>query len=209
MLKYNFNSGINFLKNDRYFGLLIKEIEPPLFPQKKTYNEYFQSLAKYIIYQQLSIKSAQKIYMRFLSLFNKNKINTKNFKKITYSELIQIGISKSKIKYIDNVAERFIKDKNFLKNITSMSDNQIISNLIDIKGVGPWTADMFLMFTLCRFDVFPIKDLGIKKGMQKLFKLDMLPTDSFMIKKSKNWSPYRTICCLYLWKLIDENNFEW
>ena len=209
MLKYNFNSGINFLKNDKYFGSLIKKIEPPLFPQKKSYNEYFQSLSKYIIYQQLSIKSAQKIYMRFLFLFDKNKINAKNFKKITYPELIQIGISKSKIKYIDNVAERFIKDKNFLKNITSISDNQIINNLIDIKGIGPWTADMFLMFTLCRFDVFPIKDLGIKKGMQKLFKLDMLPTDSFMIKKSKNWVPYRTICCLYLWKLIDGNNFEW
>ena len=90
-----------------------------------------------------------------------------------------------------------------------LSDQEIIDQLIEIKGIGPWTADMFLMFTLHRLDIFPIKDLGIKKGMKKLFKLDHIPTDEFMIKESKRWSPYRTICCLYLWKLIDENNFEW
>ena len=110
---------------------------------------------------------------------------------------------------MNEVAETFIKEKNYLKNLDNLSDNAIIESLIKIKGIGPWTAEMFLMFTLNRLDIFPLKDLGIKKGMQQLYKLDKIPSDEYMIKKSNNWSPYRTIASLYLWKLIDGNNFDW
>tara|TARA_B100000029_G_scaffold84686_1_gene75331 strand:- start:713 stop:1330 length:618 start_codon:yes stop_codon:yes gene_type:complete len=202
----NFYKGIEFLKKDSDIGTLIKEIEIPHFPKEKN---YFRSLIKFVIYQQLSIKSARKIYDRLISLFNKKIVNPKNFKSFSMIQLQKIGISKSKIHYMNEIADRFIENDSFLNNVEELSNKEIINQLTEIKGIGPWTSEMFLMFTLQRLDIFSIKDLGIKKGIQKLFKLDNIPTDEFMIKKSKKWSPYRTIACLYLWKLIDENNFDW
>ena len=206
MLKSDFNKGIEFLKKDKYIGNLIKQMEIPHFSNEKG---YFKSLIKLIIYQQLSIKSAQKIYGRLIDLFQSREINPNNFKSFSMVQLQEIGISKPKIHYMNEIADTFIKNDSFLDNIDTMSNEKIINNLVQIKGVGPWTAEMFLMFTLQRLDVFSIKDLGIKKGIQKLFKLDCIPTDEFMIEKSKKWSPYRTIACLYLWKLIDGNDFDW
>ena len=84
-----------------------------------------------------------------------------------------------------------------------------MNELIKIKGVGPWTAEMFLMFTLHRLNVISLKDLGLQKGIQKLFNLNKIPSFEFMIEKSNKWPPYQTIPCLYLWKLIDGNNFDW
>ncbi len=202
----NFYKGIEFLKKDSDIGTLIKEIETPHFPKEKN---YFRSLIKFVIYQQLSIKSARKIYDRLISLFNKKIVNPKNFKSFSMIQLQKIGISKSKIHYMNEIADTFIENDSFLNNVEELSNKEIINQLTEIKGIGPWTSEMFLMFTLQRLDIFSIKDLGIKKGIQKLFKLDNIPTDEFMIKKSKKWSPYRTIACLYLWKLIDENNFDW
>ena len=206
MLNAQFNDGINFLKNDKYCGLIVQKMKPPFFPQERG---YFKSLIKYIIYQQLSIKAARKIYDRLVFLFKEDKINPTNFKKLSKNRLKEIGISNSKINYMNEIADSFNNNNNFLTNIDSLSNQEIIDILIKIKGVGPWTADMFLMFTLNRLDVFPINDLGIKKGMQKLFKLDTIPNDKFIIQKSKKWSPYRTIVCLYLWKLIDGKDFDW
>ena len=202
----DFLKGIQHLKQDQYLGDIISTIDSPSFVPEKN---YFKSLSKYIIYQQLSIKSARAIYNRFIDLFKNKKINPTNFKKINFIALTQIGISKSKIEYINHISDAFITDKHFLNNIKTISNQEIINQLIKIKGVGPWTCDMFLMFTLNRLDVFPIKDLGIKKGMKVLFKLDKLPDDNLMIKNSNRWKPYRTIACLYLWKIIDGNNIEW
>ena len=206
MLKSDFDKGIEFLKKDKYIGNLIKQMETPHFSNEQG---YFKSLIKLIIYQQLSIKSARKIYDRLINLFQSREINPNNFKSFSIVQLQEIGISKPKIHYMNEIADTFIQNDSFLDNIDKVSNEKIINNLVQIKGIGPWTAEMFLMFTLQRLDVFSIKDLGIKKGIQKLFKLDCIPTDEFMIEKSKKWSPYRTIACLYLWKLIDGNNFDW
>ena len=201
-----FNKGLKKLQKDKDLNNLLSNMKVPTFPKEKN---YFQSLIKYIIYQQLSLASAKSIYDRLLLLFKKNSFTPKNFKKISSNKIFDVGISRSKIKYMNEVAETFIKEKNYLKNLDNLSDNAIIESLIKIKGIGPWTAEMFLMFTLNRLDIFPLKDLGIKKGMQQLYKLDKIPSDEYMIKKSNNWSPYRTIASLYLWKLIDGNNFDW
>ena len=206
MLDNDFNAGIKFLERDKYLGPIIRKTELPSFPIEKN---YFQSLAKYIIYQQLSIIAAQKIYERFIFLFNNHKITPKNFKKKSVASLRNIGISKSKITYINEVADNFINNHSFLCDIHNLKNEDIINILISIKGVGPWTANMFLMFTMQRLDIFAVNDLGIKKGIQKLFKLHDLPSNDFMLKVSNKWAPYRSIACLYLWKIIDGNNFEW
>ena len=205
-MKTQFLNGIKFLKKDPYLGPIVSKVGTPYFACEPN---LFQSLLKYIVYQQLSIKAARKIYERLIGLFHQLEINPKNFKKIKYDLLLEAGISNSKIKYMNEIADKFLNDKYFLVDIDTLSDQEVIDNLIDIKGVGPWTCDMFLMFTLNRLDVFPIKDLGIKKGMKVLFKLDKLPDDNLMIKNSNRWKPYRTIACLYLWKIIDGNNIEW
>ena len=103
----------------------------------------------------------------------------------------------------------FIKNPNVINSWKAMDDKNVIEELCKLKGIGPWSAEMFLMFTLNRLDIFPLKDLGIQKGIQQLYKLDKIPSDQYMIKKSNQWAPYRTIASLYLWKLIDGNNFDW
>ena len=206
MIDKDFNKGLKKLKEDQDLSSLISEMEVPTFP---TENNHFQSLIKFIIYQQLSLRSAKAIYDRLLLLFQKNEFYPKNFKKIDPKKIFGAGVSRPKIKYMNEVADTFINEKNYLKNPDNLSDTDIIETLVKIKGIGPWTAEMFLMFTLNRLNIFPLKDLGIQKGIQKLYKLDKIPSDQYMIKKSNQWIPYRTIASLYLWKLIDGNNFDW
>lgn len=202
----NFETGIEFLRKKKCIGKLISTMEIPHFPHEKN---HFKSLIKYVIYQQLSIKSARKIYDRLILLFNKKNISPNNFKLLKQSDLQSVGISKPKIKYMNEIANTFINDKYFLKNVDSLNNDEIMNELTKIKGVGPWTAEMFLMFTLHRLNVFSLKDLGLQKGIQKLFNLNEIPSFEFMIEKSNKWAPYQTIACLYLWKLIDGNNFDW
>jgi DNA-3-methyladenine glycosylase II len=206
MIDKDFNKGLKKLKEDKDLSSLISEMDIPTFP---TENNHFQSLIKFIIYQQLSLRSAKAIYDRLLLLFQKNGFYPQNFKKIDPKKIFEAGVSRPKIKYMNEVADTFIKEKNYLKNSDNLSDTEIIETLVKIKGIGPWTAEMFLMFTLNRLDIFPLKDLGIQKGIQQLYKLDKIPSDQYMIKKSNQWAPYRTIASLYLWKLIDGNNFDW
>ncbi len=88
-------------------------------------------------------------------------------------------------------------------NFNNLSNNQVYDQLIQVKGIGPWTIDMFLIFTLHRIDILPMCDLAIKKGFKILYKLDEMPTYDFMIEKSENWAPYQSIASMYLWKIVD------
>jgi len=94
------------------------------------------------------------------------------------------------------------------ENIHNLSDDDIVKQLVSIKGVGPWTAKMFLMFTLARPDVFPIGDLGVQKGVQQFFKLDTLPTPKEMEQRSQIWRPHRTVMSLFFWNVVD-GPFDW
>ena len=129
MLKSKLNKGIEFLKQDKYFAPIIANNKVPIFPKE---TEYFQSLIKYIIYQQLSIKSARKIYDRLLSLFEENKFNFNSFLSIPKDTLKKIGISSSKINYMHQVAKKFKNNKFFLDKIDFLPDQEIIDQLIEI-----------------------------------------------------------------------------
>ena len=125
----------------------------------------------------------------------------------SHEELCSVGLSNQKASYIHNIANAFYTGT-IPKDIESLVDNEVIECLTTIKGVGPWTAEMFLMFTLKRRDVFPVTDLGIQKGFQLFFQLDELPSSDQMIEKAEHWSPYRTLASWYLWRLV-EGPFEW
>jgi len=202
MDKITLDQSIHHLLKDNKFKKLINKYPIPKFASK---DNYFDALSKSIIYQQLSGKVAKIIYTRFLALFKKEKPEPEQYLKINNSDLRKIGLSKQKINYINNLSVFFIK-KNKASQFKNLSENEITNELITIKGIGQWTIDMFMMFTLCRTDILPVGDLGIKKAFKHLYNLQELPSEQFMKEKSSNWRPYRTIACCYLWMIIDDGD---
>ena len=202
----NIDKGLKHLKQaDEKMGRLIAEFEKPEF--KKDLN-YFAALVRAIVYQQLSGKAAATIYKRFKNLFIKNKYPSPIMvMERSHEELRSVGLSNQKASYIHNIATAFHTGA-IPKDINTIGDKEVIECLTTIKGVGPWTAEMFLMFTLNRPDVFPVTDLGIQKGFQLFFQLDKIPRPDQMIKKAEPWRPYRTLASWYLWRLV-EGPFEW
>ena len=202
----NIDKGLKHLKQkDEKMGRIIAKFEKPEF---KKDNNYFEALVRAIVYQQLSGKAAATIYERFKDLFTNNKFPSPSIvMEKSHEELRSIGLSNQKSSYIHNIANAFYTGT-IPKNINAIDDNEVIECLTTIKGVGPWTAEMFLMFTLNRPDVFPVTDLGIQKGFQLFFQLDKLPRPDQMIKYAESWRPYRTLASWYLWRLV-EGPFEW
>ena len=201
----NIDNGLIHLSTaDPKMAQLIDKYEKPYF--KKEAN-HFEAIIRSIIYQQLSTKSASKIHNRFNKLFKNNNINPENVLDNSFDIYQGIGLSRQKISYIINVSDAF-NDGLIPNNFDKYSDADIIDILIKIKGVGRWTAQMFLMFSLNRPDILPELDLGIKKGFKVYFKLNQLPSENYMQKKAEKWRPYRTLACWYLWRLV-EGPFEW
>ena len=159
-------------------------------------------------YQELGGKAASTIYKHVKDLVSATEYPSPQDVLIkTHEQLRAVGLSNQKAAYIHNIAAAFDSGA-VTQNIDSLKDEEIIEKLTTIKGVGPWTAKMFLMFTLHRPDVFPVTDLGIRKGLQLFCGLDDLPDPAFMIKTAAPWRPYRTLASWYLWRLV-EGPFEW
>ena len=202
MDKIILNQSIQYLLKDNKLKDLINKYPIPQFASK---DNYFDALSKSIIYQQLSGKVAKIIYRRFLDLFKKQNPEPEQYLKINNSDLKKIGLSKQKINYINNLSIFFINNNN-MSQLKNLSKQEITNELISIKGIGQWTIDMFMMFTLCKTDILPVGDLGIKKAFKHLYNLQELPSEKFMKEKSSHWRPYRTIACCYLWMIMDDGD---
>lgn len=166
----------------------------------------FLSLCGSIISQQLSTKVAAIIYKRFLDLFKGKEPRPKDVISLKVGQLRQIGLSNSKVNYINNVAEFAMEAGLESNKMNRMTEVDIIAYLTQIKGVGRWTAEMIMMFSLGKQDVFALDDLGIQQAMQKLYKIksdDKKLVKEKMVAQSKKWIPYRTYACMYLWRWID------
>ena len=199
--------GINYLSSlNVNLSKFLKSYNIPNLPVEKN---YFWSLCRSVIYQQISGKAAKKISDRYLSLYeNGPRMLPSEVVNIDIEKIFNVGISRQKASYIKNIAHAFNTKIIDEKNISKLDDQEIISQLTTIKGVGRWTAEMFLIFTLRRPDVFPVTDLGVQKGFKIFYSLDDLPTIELMNEKSESWKPYRTIMSLYLWYAV-EGPFEW
>ena len=199
--------GINYLSSlNVHLSKFLKSYNIPNLPLEKN---YFWSLCRSVIYQQISGKAAKKISERYLSLYeNGPRMLPSEVVDIDIKKIFKVGISRQKASYIKNIAHAFNTKIIDEKNISKLNDQEIISQLTTIKGVGKWTAEMFLIFTLRRPDVFPVTDLGVQKGFKIFYSLDDLPTIELMNKKSESWKPYRTIMSLYLWYVV-EGPIEW
>lgn len=159
-----------------------------------------------IMSQQLSTKVARVLYHRFLELYEGNEPTPEQIVATPFEKLRAIGMSNAKTQYILNVAQFAIDHQLSDKKLKKMSDEEIIELLTQIKGVGRWTVEMLLMFTLGREDLFSVDDYGIQTAMKKLYRLDDTKKKEFkekLLKISQKWSPYRTFACLHLWHWKD------
>lgn len=188
------------LLKDKYIGPLIKKHGPcTIKPQKK--REYFESLVFSIVGQQLSGKAVDSIFGRLKDSLNGEVVPEKILRKHDKT-LRACGLSFAKIRYVKDLARK-VKDGGVeIHKMDKLSDEKILEELVSVKGIGRWTAEMFLMFSLARPDVFPIGDLGVRKGMKKLLKRDRKPQG--FEKFALRWKPYRTVASWYLWKHVDE-----
>jgi len=199
-------AGLDLLKKDKKMRVLINEFGRPDFNLRQ---DYFQSLLRSIVFQQLSGKAAQTIYERFVNLIPKTSNHCPNeVLKLDKEEMRKAGLSFRKIDYVRNLADYFENNSFHKKDVEKMSDQEISKELIQIKGIGQWTVDMFLMFTLNREDILPCKDLGIQKGIKKILNMKNLPSKKEMENCSRKWRPYRTIACWYLWRMVDDKFAE-
>jgi DNA-3-methyladenine glycosylase II len=172
---------------------------------KKRKNTPIRLIAS-IISQQLSTKVAKIIFLRFLDLYAGKEPTCMQVLATDPTVLRGIGLSNSKVNYVQNVATFFIENKVTDKQLYTMPPEQVIELLTQIKGVGKWTVEMLLMFSLGQEDVFAVDDLGIQQAMIKLYKMKFESKKELrtkMLKKSLPWSPYRTYACLHLWQWKD------
>ena len=164
----------------------------------------YEFLVKTIIYQQLHGKAAATIYNRLIYYYSKKHPTIKQLINTDNNQLRNIGLSYRKIEYIKEISIFFNQTQYSVKNFKLMTDHEICKELIKIKGIGQWTVDMFLMFILKRLDIFPLLDLGVKKGFTKIYNMNELPSKNMMIDESKKWKPYRSIAAHYFWKITDD-----
>ncbi len=194
---------IKHLSKDKHLGKFVRNFGPLKFRREHALGA-FQSLAESIIYQQISGGAAASILKKFVALWpNEGFPTPDDVLKITVEKLRTAGVSPQKAAYLKNLAAKFQDGTINPKLFDRMSDAEIIEHVVAVKGIGEWTAQMFLMFTLARPDVLPTGDLGIQKAMQKLFKLRTKPSPERMIRLAKVWAGHRTVACFYLWRTLD------
>lgn len=192
------------LAKDKKLKKVMEWQEPYVLEKKK--NVYLH-LCSSIMSQQLSTKVAAVIYGRFINLYKSKKPAPQQIIDTPIETLRGIGLSYAKANYVYNVCRFFIAEKITDAKLDKLSNEELIKYLSQIKGVGQWTVEMILMFTLGREDVIALDDLGIQQGIQKLYQLEDLNKRSLkekMLQISDNWKPYRTYACRYLWGWKDD-----
>ncbi len=192
------------LSKDPIMKMVVKNYSFLELPKSKT---VFHELVKSIVFQQISWKAAENIHGRFLKLMGRENFSAKALMTKKDEELRSVGFSNQKVKYVKNIAIEFLEKKYKDKDWDDKSDEDILKELTEIKGVGEWTVQMILLFQLERSDIFPVKDLGVQIAMKALYNLKsdkkQLLTD--MTEIAENWQPHRSIASRYLWAWKREN----
>ncbi|WDT76424.1 MAG: DNA-3-methyladenine glycosylase [Candidatus Manganitrophus sp.] len=164
----------------------------------------FVSLVEAIVSQQLSVKAADTIFQRLVAICPRSLVTPKAIFSIPKEELRGVGLSRQKIAYVKDLAGRWIAAEIRPKEFHSLPDEEIIARLVAVKGIGRWTAEMFLIFALNRTDVLPVGDLGLKKAVQRAYGLRKIPSPERIQKIARPWRPYRSIATWYLWRSLNQ-----
>ena len=175
---------------------------PPLTPTR----DPFQSLARAIVYQQLSGAAAGTIYRRFLELYPAGKFPRPAVLAATpLARLRAAGLSAAKAAALHDLAAHFADGRVRPAHLRRAAEDEVRAALLPVRGIGPWSVDMFLIFGLVRPDVLPVGDLGVKKGMQLHFRLRALPEAPRMEKLAAPWRPYRSLAAWYMWRVVEDS----
>ena len=185
-------------KSDPILCPVIKRYGPCPLKRKRG---GFAILCRMIVFQQLSGKAATTIFNRFRDLSPSKKPTAISVAKLTDKQLRQAGLSRQKIGYLRDLARTVTEKRLVFERLGKLSDEQVIEKLTQVKGIGRWTAEMYLIFVLGRPDVFSVGDLGLRTAVRKLYNLDHQKVD--LQKFSERWSPYRSVACWYLWRSLE------
>lgn len=200
------------LEEEKKAKIYLKKVDPVLGEVIKhaslkpiTFGgSYFVELSESIVSQQLSVKAADTIWKRFIALLPDGEVTPENVLAVPDQSIRDAGISWSKISYIKDLGKKTLESGILFEQFEIMTDEEIIEELVKVKGIGRWTSEMFLMFAMGRPDVFSYGDLGLRRAIQKLYKFKKEPSDKQIGKIVNKWKPYRTLACRYLWQSIDQ-----
>jgi DNA-3-methyladenine glycosylase II len=191
---------INHLKNA---DPVLRDIIERVGAYRIEYGEpVFHSLAEAIVYQQLNGKAAFTIFNRFAALAGE-PLTPEGILKLTDGQMRSAGLSKQKTSYLRDLAERTHRGELNFANLANLTDEAVIEQLTQVRGIGVWTAHMFLMFSLRRPNVLPTADFGVKMAIKRHYKKRKPPDPKQMEKIAKCWEPYRSVACWYLWRSLD------
>tara|TARA_B100001540_G_scaffold316262_1_gene345641 strand:+ start:868 stop:1503 length:636 start_codon:yes stop_codon:yes gene_type:complete len=206
--KYWSKAKIYLSKKDKTISRLIKHYKNPSETILTSRRDIFFSLCKSIIGQQISVAAANSVFFKFKKKC-KNKINSKTVSNLTFSQLKGCGLSRQKVLGIKNLSKQFL-DKSFNpKLITKMNDEEAIIYLSSLRQIGRWSAEMILLFTYNRPNIWPIQDIGLLRAISKNYKKNYLPPMQFVEVLKKRFSPYCSVATWYLWRSIDPEPIQY
>ena len=195
-------------KKDKIMSKLIKNYQSPSETILTSRRDIFFSLCKSIIGQQISVAAADSVFLKF-KFKCKNKINAKTVSKLTFSQIKKCGLSRQKVLGIKSLANQIL-DKSFNpKLLNKMTDEEAINYLSNLRQIGRWSAEMILLFTYNRSNIWPIQDIGLLRAISKNYKKKYLPPDKFVNLLKKRFSPYCSVATWYLWRSIDPKPIQY
>ena len=195
-------------KKDKVMKLLINKYSGPSETILTTRKDIFFSLCKSIIGQQISVAAANSVFLKFKKKC-KNKINAKNINKLKFIQLKSCGLSKQKVKGIKSLANQTLNKTFNPKLIPKMSDEEAIIYLSQLRQIGRWSAEMILLFTYNRPNIWPVQDIGLLRAISKNYKKEYLPPEKFLKLLKKRYSPYCSVATWYLWRSIDPEPIQY
>jgi DNA-3-methyladenine glycosylase II len=205
-------SGYQFLMEcgDPVMAALVRRIGPLDHDSRRRGRpgDAYGSLVRTIVGQQLSTKAARTIYGRLVALFGDEPPTPEEILSADEDDLRAVGLSRQKIRYLRDLARHVLDGELELDRLDELSDEEVAREVTAVKGLGRWSADMFLMFHLGRPDVLPVGDLGIRRAVERAYDLPGLPDEDALRSIAGPWRPFRTLACLYLWASLDTDNAQ-
>src|SRR5215471_12021261 len=202
----SFAPSVRFLKRaDPVLSRVIQRVGPCRLATR-TEGTHYDAFTRSIVFQQLSGKAASTIFSRFHALYPANAPTPQAVLETSDERLRSAGLSRQKIGYLRDLSARVADDSLPLHEIHEMADDDVIEHLVQVKGIGRWTAQMFLMFRLGRPDVLPELDLGIQNAIQRAYRMRKRPSPAQVRKVGAKWSPHSTVACWYLWRSLENGD---
>ena len=195
-------------KKDKVMSNLIKEYKSPSETVLTSRKDVFYSLCKSIIGQQISVAAANSVFLKFKKKC-KNNINAKTISKLSFIQLKSCGLSRQKVKGIKSLAKQTLNKSFNPRLIPKMSDEEAITYLSELRQIGRWSAEMILLFTYNRSNIWPIQDIGLLRAISNNYKKKYLPPKSYVNSLHKKFSPYCSVATWYLWRSIDPKPIQY